>query len=316
MGQRANYIIKYGDTHTIYYNHWRAPQIPSDLYLGEKRFLDFVETCRVSDVLLNELWIEGCVVIDKPNRNLHFWSGHFGQETSVHRLYLQELAKKWNGWTVAFMPNRMYDIDQILGINYISGQELPRVHEWTATQILENEPDNYLSTLVIVKNEHTLFVTEMGDFCTEPIIAYGSEVVSLLLPKPQIPLPKEGHDVGYEAIIIDEVEKHIYINLSNFGLWEQCAERWPGYKLTMGNYGYLGILEHAGINVSHLQMAPTDARKLFEDIVKPKDNFNPMALAGQILAKENNVQFNSNFFDNVQPRKNWINRLKQFFGRF
>ncbi len=77
MGQRANYIIKEGDRLTIRYNHWRAHQIAADLYLGEHAFLRFVEACLEKEELLAEPWIEGCVVIDRPQRQLYFWAGHF-----------------------------------------------------------------------------------------------------------------------------------------------------------------------------------------------------------------------------------------------
>lgn len=83
MGQRANYIIKEGNKLTIHYNHWRANCIASDLYLGEKRFLEFVNDCQLKDEIISEPWIEGCVIIDKPLRRLYFWEQFFPTETSM-----------------------------------------------------------------------------------------------------------------------------------------------------------------------------------------------------------------------------------------
>ena len=96
MGQRANYIIKEGDKLTIHYNHWRANCIPSDLYLGETRFLEFVNNCKLHEEIIPEPWIEGCVVIDKPLRQLYFWEQFFPTETSVINFYLSQLSKKWD----------------------------------------------------------------------------------------------------------------------------------------------------------------------------------------------------------------------------
>lgn len=48
MGHRVNYIIKEGNSITIHYNHWKANHIASDLYLAEKRFIQFVGVERYS----------------------------------------------------------------------------------------------------------------------------------------------------------------------------------------------------------------------------------------------------------------------------
>jgi hypothetical protein len=94
MGQRANYIIKNHDQLIIHYNHWRANCIAADLYLGEKRFIKFVEECQLNDEIMNEPWIEGCVVIEKSAKRLSFWTWEFSNETSVIEYYVSELAKK------------------------------------------------------------------------------------------------------------------------------------------------------------------------------------------------------------------------------
>jgi hypothetical protein len=55
MGQRANYILIENNKQVIHYHHWRANCIAADLYLGEKRFIEFVKSCRLANVLLDEV---------------------------------------------------------------------------------------------------------------------------------------------------------------------------------------------------------------------------------------------------------------------
>ena len=143
MGQRANYILVEGGNQTIHYSHWRANRIAADLYLGEKRFLEFVRNCRVNDVLLNEVWIEGCVVIDFLKKGLYFWSCEFAQP-SIEGLYLKELRKKWRGWNVNLLYNRIYDVEKILNIDYISKQER---RNFTLPSIPENPSMIILKTI-------------------------------------------------------------------------------------------------------------------------------------------------------------------------
>lgn len=109
MGQRANYIIKQDGAITLYYNHWRANAISRDLYLGEERFVAFVKDCQPAEALLEEVWIEGCVLVDSDARMLSFWSLEFPSDSSVVACYLSKLSAKWAGWKVDVLRNRMYD---------------------------------------------------------------------------------------------------------------------------------------------------------------------------------------------------------------
>lgn len=316
MGQRANYIIKNDDKLTIHYNHWRADRIASDLYLGEKRFLEFVNNCQVHEVIMSEPWIEGCVIIDLASRHLHFWTMEFSRETSVIDHYISELAKKWNSWTIDFLNNRMYDVEKILAINYISQQELPKLHSPTAEDILGDKIEEWETAVVIIKHENDLVVTKTGNLNIEAIVSYGAEILPMLLDKPRFDLPNEEDEVTYECVVIDNAEKHLYINESSFGLWEQSKLLWNGFNLTMGDYGYIKTLELAGIDISNLKMPAEKVVDQFKAIVRPIDNFNPMEMAEKLLKEDKDIQFNPDFFDNVQPKKTAVEKFKQGIKRF
>lgn len=93
-------VIKKDNATTLYYNHWRANAITGDLYLGEERFVTFVKDCQPAEELLNEVWIEGCVLVDYDVRAVSFWSLEFPSDTSVVTYYLSKLSAKWTGWKV------------------------------------------------------------------------------------------------------------------------------------------------------------------------------------------------------------------------
>ena len=194
MGQRANYIIKHQDKFTIHYNHWRANRIAADLYLGEKRFLKFVEECQVNEVILNEPWIEGCVIIDKVNKRLHFWTWEISIGTSVIEYYVSALAKRWEGWNVQVLKNRMYDVEKILGIEYISKQELLKPNILSKQEILDDKVEEWATALVIIKSTDKLFVTKTGNLNSELILSYGVEIIPFLFSKPEYELPKESDE--------------------------------------------------------------------------------------------------------------------------
>lgn len=319
MGQRANYIIKNHDQLTIHYNHWRANCIATDLYLGEKRFLKFVEECQLNDEIMNEPWIEGCVIVDKPSKQLYFWTWEFSNKTSVTEYYLSALAKKWEGWTVQFLPNRMYDVEKVLDINYISKQELPKLNTWSKENIVNDKVEEWTNAVVVIKSSDGLFVTKTGNLNAEIIVSYGEEIISLLYDKPENELLNEEDEATYECVVIDTSAKKLFINQSEFGLWEQTKDLWRGYEFTMGDFGYIETLRLAGIDTVNLTMAKDKVVERFEGIVNHENNFDPYEMAEKLTEENSDIQFNPDFFDTVRPQKTMWNkledRMRKVFGR-
>ena len=319
MGQRANYIIKNHDQLTIHYNHWRANCIAADLYLGEKRFVKFVEECQLNDEIMNEPWIEGCVIIDKPAKLLYFWTWEFSSETSVIKYYVSALAKKWEGWTVQFLKNRMYDVEKILGIDYISKQELSKLNTWSKENILNDKAEEWTTALVVIRSGDNLFVTKTGNLNIEVIVSYGQDIVPLLQNKTKYELPNEEDEATYQCLVIDTSSKKLFISQSEFGLWEQAKDLWKGYEFTMGDFGYIETLRLAGIETANLTMAEDKVIEQFNSIVHQESNFDPYEMAEKLTKENSDIQFNPDFFDNVKPQKTtWDrlkNRVRKVFGK-
>lgn len=316
MGQRANYIIKEGDQLTIHYNHWRANCIASDLYLGETRFLEFVKECQLQEDVIPEPWIEGLVIIDKPLRQLFFWEQSDLTESSIINFYLSQLSKKWEGWTVQMMRNRMYDAEKILGIDYISNQEFQEPNSQSEEFIINDEVEKWDTAVVIIKEAESIFITRTGNLDIESIIDFGSAIIPLLRNKQQYELPKEAESVTHECIIIDTLQRKLFINNSNIGLWEQSQQRWEGYHFTMGNFGYIDTLQLAGIDAAGLAIPHQDVISRFEHLVKQRANYDPTVIAEKLMKESNDIQFNPDFFDNVHPKKTFFETIKMRLGKF
>lgn len=315
MGQRANYIVKEGDKLTIYYNHWRANSIASDLYLGEKRFLDFVKECQLNDEIMNEPWIEGCVIIDKSTKSLFFWSFEFSRDTSVVDYYLQQLSKKWKDWKLTILKNRMYDAEKILAIDYFAKQELQLAEKPSKEDIIADTVEEWITTLVIIKQGSSLFVTKTGNLNSENIISYGQDILALIINKPKYDLPKEDEEGTFECILIDQDHKTVFINESILGLVETYKKNWTDYELITGDFGYIETLRLAGIETSGLVMSEDETKNQFAEMVQVNESFNPFEMAEKIKQNHNDVQFNPDFFDHVKPKKSLVDRLKMSINK-
>ncbi len=314
MGQRANYVIKQGDQLTIHYHHWRATQIAADLYMGEKAFLKFVKGFTIYDGLMDVVWMEGCVIIDILSKRIYFFAWEFPVETSVSEYYLSKIVDKWKGWEVQKLVNRMYDGEKILGIDYISVQELDVPEKVAIEDITNDEEDSWKESLVIIKEQDQLFVTS----CTltiADIITFGPAAISLLQQKKQIAFPQEEDGIAQSCIIIDTANKHLYISESVFGILENAFPNWNEYTFTMGDYGYIGILRLAGIDTAHLRMANERVLEVFQNIVEDIAPYDPGEIAQSIIKAHPDAQFHHNFFDTAHPKASIISRITNFFRK-
>lgn len=205
----------------------------------------------------------------------------------------------------------MYDAEKILEIDYISRQELQAPHVPTKDFIINDKIEEWDTAVVIIKHENNVFITKTGNLNPENIINYGSEVISLLRDKPQFDLPKEEESITSECIVIDTFRKKLFINKSDFGLWEQSKTFWEGYDLIMGDIGYMGTLQLASIDTSNIAMPHSEVLEQFEHMVKPKANFDPFAMAEKLTKESKDIQFNPYFFDNVHPKKTLLEIMKE-----
>jgi hypothetical protein len=213
----------------------------------------------------------------------------------------------------------MYDVEKILGIDYISKQELSKLNTWTKKDILIDKVEEWTTALVIIKSDDNLFVTKTGNLNIEVIVSYGQGMIPLLRDKPKCELPNEEDERTYECIVIDTSAKKLFINQSEFGLWEQSQDLWKGYEFTMGDFGYIETLRLAGIDTANLMMAEDKVLEQFNSIVNRENNFDPYEMAEKLTKENSDIQFNPDFFDTVRPQKSVFSRFKsgvrRMFGR-
>jgi hypothetical protein len=119
MGQRANLIVASGESYELYYTHWRANTLDSDLFWGPDAAIEFVRSQRTQvegAEWLDNVWAEGGAVID-PSRRRLVW---FGGEDIVHdvplrRVHLDLMRELWPGWTIEWAVEGIADMARCVG---------------------------------------------------------------------------------------------------------------------------------------------------------------------------------------------------------
>jgi len=118
MGQRANLILVEAEEYQLYYNHWCANTLPSDLFWGPEHGIEFVRLQREVDESgwLDEIWAEGGAVVDIDEQFLLLYGGEDVLfDVPLRRMFLELMAKTWKGWTIRWAHEGIADIADYVG---------------------------------------------------------------------------------------------------------------------------------------------------------------------------------------------------------
>lgn len=104
MGQRANLIVRATEGDELYYSHWRANTLDSDLFWGPEAATAFARAQRSVDEgaeWLDEIWAEGGAVIDHVERVVLWFGGEdVAYDVPLRRVHLALMSECWPGWEV------------------------------------------------------------------------------------------------------------------------------------------------------------------------------------------------------------------------
>lgn len=312
MGQRANYILIEEDGFSIHYSHWRANQIVVDLFKGEKVFLRYLNECERVDEILEEPWIEGCVVIHPKQKKLWFWSFEAPMIYSVQSAIVSRLEALWKNWEIEILHGDMVDVGRILDIHIPPESPVSPNDEAVPLQIYEEE-DSF-SSLVMVRQNERITVGRFGYQDALTLLHYGPGLIRFVLDNGSEGLPSENQVDTDHCLLIDVDRKQLYTSKYLYPT-ASILNDWHEYTRHEGLGPYLRTLQYAGVEVSGLAMTPEELQELMDTIQFNDSDFDPDKMARQLLAEHGDVTFSPMFFDKVKPRLTVWDRIVTFFKR-
>lgn len=120
MGQRANFAIGNSLGYELFYSHWCANTLTSDLFWGSEHALRFVRQQRPVDAengWLDTVWAEGGAVIDPSNKLFMLYGGEsLLFDVPLRRLFLKLLRVAWQGWTIRWASEGIVEIAEYPGV--------------------------------------------------------------------------------------------------------------------------------------------------------------------------------------------------------
>lgn len=118
MGQRANLLLVEGDSYELYYCHWCAINLTTDLFWGPEHAIAFIRRQKKmgEESWLDDTWAEGGAVIDLSKRVLLLFGGEdLLFDVPLRRVYLDLLRAVWNGWEVRWAHEGIADLADYVG---------------------------------------------------------------------------------------------------------------------------------------------------------------------------------------------------------
>lgn len=144
MGSRANIVVMQNGEYDLFYCHWCASSLPSDLFCGPVHAVAFARTqlnarklgseipMRRADQSpipdsqpqdldaigwLDDTWSEGGAVIDLDRQVLVLYGGeNLLWYIPLRRLYLQLLQEVWKGWELRWANRGILDMADYVGL--------------------------------------------------------------------------------------------------------------------------------------------------------------------------------------------------------
>ena len=120
MGQRANLIVIEDGNRQMFYTHWRANTLPTDLFWGPDHATKFVRVQRPvafdETGWLDDVWSEGGAVIDHDARVFLLYGGEdIAYEVAYRRAYLEAVRRVWEGWEVRWAYEGIAEMADYVG---------------------------------------------------------------------------------------------------------------------------------------------------------------------------------------------------------
>jgi hypothetical protein len=303
MGQRASYVVVEEGRIDLYYSHWGAPSIPEHLLAGPDGMLAYIRRVVTIDKLLDDVWAEGAVLLDRDHRRLLFWGGEdIAIAPHLRRALLPILRLLWPGWSVAWATFGMADIARSIGMDpaVVLASDRGYTSPTTAEDLLEEYIDGhvrddyaeYQGVAVTIRDSAGRVVDHL--FAREHPASAGPALLEVCRSVPAVALPRE--DTGFNALegptYIDE---GVYLDLTERAIWiwsaeivdprrlEDTARRWPGWRVAAHSDGLARQVALSGRDPRMVLLPDTEVLRQLIDTLAIDRRFDPSGLLSRVL---------------------------------
>lgn len=242
MGHRANYLLLEPQGSRLFYSHWAAKNVETDLFWGSEQAERFILAQTPCQEWLDDVWCEGGAVLDKVERELVVFGGiDILYDVYRRSVWLTLIAPFWEGWNVRWAARGVVDLAEKAGLSpdrvLAPGSDSRRPVEIVASPA---EEDPWWDTLVTLDGRHYTLTT-----AGEDVLAMGPGLVPRLraINDP----PRTGRHPPRAGLQIETASRTLrYWDANGPCLLDEMVVRsWPGWDVARQDddcFGHLASL--------------------------------------------------------------------------
>ena len=269
MGQRANLLLRREGRTELFYTHWRANTLDSDLFWGPAAAEAFIRAQRSESegaAWLDEVWAEGGAVVDFDRRVLLWFGGEEGEcDVPLRRVHLALMRELWPEWSVRWAHGHLPELATYVGR---STEDLltPEGEAWTPSLEAPEAPD-WLSSVVSFEGPREEWKLLGLDQDASELALVGVRLVALL---DEADLPdrldaSRGPEFPQGGLHVDAVRRRLDV-------WtappqpvfeERLQAKWPGWGIRWHRDRFEAVSEKLG---NRLQLPERDPVALVDRV--------------------------------------------------
>jgi hypothetical protein len=291
MGSRANYVVVDSDGFQLYYSHWGAQYVHSQLAAGPDSALRFIRAQRLADPetdWLDERWCEGAALVDVPAKHLLYFGGfEYLYELDNRRAYAALLAQTWPQWTVRWAYQELVDVIAHLGLDpaIVATPDVNHDPFRGATGLRPADADDlasgYWALLTVRDNDGGLLAWPVARHLNHAAWA-GERLLESLPAKAAARSAISGRPPHW-GLHIDVADRRVGLwTASTVGPWSEHAPAlWPGWAVEFWQDRYE---QHLAACDGAVLAPPVDVARGFDELAAGLDlpDHDPVASAFEV----------------------------------
>src|SRR5438874_1905161 len=114
MGQRANLVVVRNGAWKLFYDHWCANRLDTELFWGPGLATQFIEqraALEDRNDWLDEVWAEGAAIVDHDHQTLLWYGGEdILYDIPRRRVLLEMMQSQWPAWMIRWAAGGIAEI--------------------------------------------------------------------------------------------------------------------------------------------------------------------------------------------------------------
>lgn len=280
MGHRANLVICKNQDWQLYYDHWCAIRLDTELFWGPELAAAFIEQRNPipnRTDWLDDIWCEGGAVLDLDHQVLLWFGGEIiPYDLSLRKAFFSLMRPQWPGWSLEWASGGITDLGAYVDVPSDKLLNSVPLDDVNPIQIISDNPDANYMLITIRENNLTLASQANG---SHDALALGSSQLDKILSFPrnsrvewENQMPSGGLHIDLDSYTLS----YWFVNPHSDN--QRISEKWPGWQCINlrdrleDHLELTGMVEVRWPDPDIIELQQTIINQIRKDFGKPPSN--------------------------------------------